>query len=85
MSAKPSHNNASEAPAAPCVIMPQEYIEELRTIKNDVQAVKLAVTGNELYGHKGLASRMTAVERVVAVLAAFLLVIGGERLVKLIF
>ena len=86
MSAKPSANNPDASfPAPSCIVMTEEHLKKLNDIQTDMQAIKGAVIGDEKFGHKGLVARMTNMERVVSILAAFLILVGGERLVKLIF
>lgn len=77
-----------ELPAGPCGLTLEEYdalCKKVDAMSSDIAAIKSAVIGHEEYGHKGLVTRMSIVERCLFILALIAVALGGERMIKFLF
>jgi hypothetical protein len=86
MSARPASDptDGHDCPASNCIIA-TEVRDELRELNAKVQTLQTSIVGNEAVGHRGIVSRLNIVERVLLILAGFTVLIGGERILKLLF
>jgi hypothetical protein len=89
MSAKrPDDQAECHLPAASCLAAQEQFQHVAATVedlKQSMQRVEGALRGNEELGHRGIVTRLNVIERVLLILAACVVVIGGEKMVKLFF
>jgi hypothetical protein len=81
MSAKPSEKPDDFVEQKP----PCAHVNDIMEIKATVNEIKTALVGNESLGHRGLFVRMSVVEKILLVLSGCIMLLGGDRVVKLFF
>lgn len=84
MNEKPTELPSPECPAPNCIIA-AEVRDKLTELHTSVEEVKLSIVGNEKMGHVGIVARLNALDRTVLILAGCVILLGGERLIKLLF
>lgn len=85
MSAKPhEEQKMPECPAPNCVIA-SDVRSELQAVKESVARIEAAIVGDEKLGHKGIIARLNSLDKTTLVLFVSVILLGGEKLVKLFF
>lgn len=84
ISAMANHKNEEpvpplQPPAPPCI-----SIDDVVEIKSNLREIKTALMGNEPLGHKGLFTRVSNIERLIIVFGALIILLGGDRMIKLL-
>ena len=59
--------------------------EEVQQLLKNIDDIRLALIGDAKFGHRGLVQRMSSAERLIVGLAIAVLIIGGDRVVHLVF
>jgi hypothetical protein len=92
MSAKPSDDipepPACDFPAPACLVASREFRQvagDVRELKTTINRIETAIVGDKSIGHRGVITRLDIVERALLVIAGCIILIGGERALKLLF
>ena len=59
-------------------------VEEIKDIQDGIHRIETALVGDMKMGHRGLVQRMFTAERMIMILAFAVVILGGEKIVKML-